>query len=137
MLFNPQTTTHPTTPAHTHLLHTALYCLFSIDVCPSYHSFPYKHFVMCKGLITLCVVSLEFLIFPRVFFSCKFFLEFFIPTFWYQKCKKNTRKLADVRKKRDLFSILHYALGKNASQLRFFSDFGTFEVTKTQTQRIM
>ena len=43
----------------------------------------------------------------------------------------------DARKKpenpKNCFSILHHALGKNVSQLRFFSRFGTFEVTKTQT----
>ena len=51
-----------------------------------------------KGLITLCVVSLAFLICPHVF-----------PR--KEKCKKNEKKLPNAR----IFSILHYALGKNPS----------------------
>ena len=47
-----------------------------------------------KGLITLCVVSLAFLI----FFSRK-------------KHKENASKLPNPRKMREHFSILHYALG--------------------------
>ena len=60
---------------------------------------------------------------------------------WYPKREwkreKNARKLANARKTQEDFSISHYALGKNASQLRFFRHFGTFEITKTQTQRIV
>ena len=48
--------------------------------------------------------------------------------------------MQEKRKKitqREKFSILHYMLNKNASWSRFFWRFGTFEVTKTQTQRIV
>ena len=41
----------------------------------------------------------------------------------------------NTRKMREDFSILHNVLGKNTSQLRFFTCFGTFEIAKTQTQR--
>ena len=36
-----------------------------------------------------------------------------------EKRKKNARKIKNVSLTRDNVSILHYALGKNASQLRF------------------
>ena len=35
---------------------------------------------------------------------------------------------------REHFSILHYAFGKNASWLHFFSCFGTFEVINTRAR---
>ena len=57
---------------------------------------------MIKGLITLCVVSLAFLIF--------FFLRIQNAS---ENQSENTRT----------FSILHHALGKNASQLRFLHVF--------------
>ena len=38
---------------------------------------------------------------------------------------------------REDFSILHYALGKNASQLCFFMRFGTFQISKTEPQFIV
>ena len=44
---------------------------------------------------------------------------------------ENGRKTRGNQPKREDFSILHYALGKNASQLRFFMHFGTLEITKT------
>ena len=81
------------------------------------------------GLITLCVVSLAFFIFPRVFyFSSRFFN--FSSRFYFS----NTSKLQDND------SILHYTLGTNANQLRFSHNFLAFlltNFTKTQTQRIV
>ena len=64
------------------------------------------------GLITLCVVSLEFFIFPRV-------LPRVLDT--WENVRKNVRKKA--RKTRENYptrvndSILHYAFGENASLL--------------------
>ena len=64
-----------------------------------------------------------------------------------EKREKNVRKIKNTSPTRDNVSILHYALGKNASQLRFgrvlvafWSCFGRVLVTniaKTQTQRIV
>ena len=105
-----------------------------------------------KSLITLCVVLLALFYFSHVFFNfsriflaffSRFLLAFLIPTCWYpkreEKRKKNAREMqeniANQRETREFFYILHYVFGKNASQLRFFSRFGMFEVTKTQTQR--
>ena len=53
-----------------------------------------------------------------------------------EKRKKNARKMKNTSPTRENHFILHYALGKNVSWLYFFSSFGTFEVTKTQIQRI-
>ena len=50
-----------------------------------------------------------------------------------RKMQEKRRKISQSEKTQDL-SILHYALGKNASQLRFFTRFGTSEITKMQTQ---
>ena len=36
-----------------------------------------------------------------------------------EKCEKNTKKLSNARKTQENCCILHYALGKNASLLRF------------------
>ena len=54
-----------------------------------------------------------------------------------EKCEKNTRQIKKLGKTQANFSILHYALGKNASWLPFFSPFGMFEVTKKHIQRIV
>ena len=57
---------------------------------------------------------------------------------FYFSSRKNTRKLPNARKMRENVSILHYKLGKNASQLgfsRFFLAFLLTNLTKTQTQR--
>ena len=77
----------------------------------------HSHSVRYCALITLCVVSLAFWMFHLRF---GFFVAFSL-----------------ARKTQENLSILHYALGKNASQLRFFSRFGTFEVSKTQTHHIV
>ena len=84
-----------------------------------------------------------------------FSLAFRIPTCWYpkrerkreKKREKNARKIKNASPTRDNVSILHYALGKNASQLRFgrvlvafWSRFGRVlvaNIAKTQTQRIV
>ena len=114
--------------------------------------------VLIHNTITLCVVPLFYfhLFFSR--FSCvslAFFLVFMIPTCWYPKRewkrKKNARKtwenIQNASPTRENVSILHYALGKNASQLRFgrvlvavWSRFGhvlVINLTKMQTQRIV
>ena len=80
---------------------------------------------MSKGLITLCVVSLAFLfhlaffllsrVFPRVFPRVS---DTNMPK-RERKREKNARKFKNASPTRDNVSILHYALGKNASQLRF------------------
>ena len=49
--------------------------------------------------------------------SSRFFIFFL--AFLREKRKKNARKLPNARKTQEHFSILHYALGKNASLLRF------------------
>ena len=64
-----------------------------------------------------------------------------------EKREKNARKIKNASPTRDNVSILHYALGKNASHLRFgrvlvafWSRFGRVLITnivKTQTQRIV
>ena len=69
---------------------------------------------LSKGLITLCIVSLAFWIFLA------FLLAFLIPTCWCPKRKKNARKIPKASPTRENISILHYSLGKNVSQLRFF-----------------
>ena len=101
-----------------------------------------------KGLITLCVVSLAFFIFPCIFycsfsfifphvflFSSRFFIfphvfyfsSLFSSRFGYhvgiKNVMKNARKLPNARKTQEHFSILHYALGNNASLLRFYLRF--------------
>ena len=59
------------------------------------------------GLITLCVVSLAFWMFPQTFHW----------RFGYQHVGiQNARKLANARKTLEDFFISHYALGKNANQ---------------------
>ena len=93
-----------------------------------------------KALLHYALTHLRFyfsrvsLAFSRVFFS-------------REKREKNVRKIKNASPTRDNVSILHYALGKNASQLRFgrvlvafWSCFGRVLVTniaKTQTQRIV
>ena len=77
------------------------------------------------GSKTLCVVPLAFLIFTR--FLALFLrssLTFMIPTSktpvkTQENCKKNVRKIQKASPTRENVSILHYAMGKNASQLRF------------------
>ena len=108
--------------------------------------------VNCKGLITLCVDPLAFLLFSR--FS-RVFSRVFDTNMLVSKTRektrdkreKNARKIKNASPTRDNVSLLHYALGKNASQLRFgrvlvafWSRFGRVLVTsiaKTQTQRIV
>ena len=106
-----------------------------------------------------CVVSLAFLfhlaffilprvfprVFPRVLDTNMLVSEMREKT--REKRKKNARKIKNASPTRDNVSILHYALGKNVSQLRFgrvlvafWSCFGRVLVTniaKTQTQRIV
>ena len=63
--------------------------------------------------------------FPRLFLA--FFLRFMIPSYRYpkrkKKRKKNARKTIEKSKTRvqreERYTILHYALGKSVSQLRF------------------
>ena len=92
----------------------------------------------CKGLITLCVVSLAFLfhltffilprvfprVFPRVLDTNMLVSKTRVKT--REKREKNARKIKNASPTRDNVSILHYALGKNASQLRFSRVFLAF-----------
>ena len=68
-----------------------------------------------KSLITLCVVSLAFWVFPRIFTGV---------------LDTNMLGSENVRKTRENVSISHYALGKNV----FSHNFGMFQITKTQAQ---
>ena len=77
-----------------------------------------------KGLITLCVDSLAFLYFLRFsrVFSRVFDTNMLVSKTrekTREKREKNARKIKNASPTRDNVSILHYALGKNASQLRF------------------
>ena len=93
---------------------------------------------------------------PRVFpftsrFSSRFASRYMLVSKTREKTRekreKNARKIKNASPTRDNVSILHYALGKNASQLRFgrvlvafWSRFGRVLVTniaKTQTKRIV
>ena len=71
--------------------------------------------------------------FSRVFEA---FLKYFSRIF---TCVFDTNMLVFKTqvKTREKLSIVHHALGKNVSQLRFFSRFGMFKYTETQTQRIV
>ena len=79
-----------------------------------------------KGLITLCVVSLAFLfhlpffilprVFPRVLHTNMLVSKMREKT---QEKREKTQKKNKNSPTRDNVSILHYALGKNVSQLRF------------------
>ena len=88
-----------------------------------------------KGLITLCVVFLAFILSSRFLF----FLAS-LPT-WYQKCEEKPQE--NGSKTGENVSILYYMFGKNASQLPFFAFCSVFahvllsNLTKTQTQRIV
>ena len=77
-------------------------------------------FFNIKALLHYALIHLRFY-FSRVFLA--FSLAFLIPTCWYpkreRKREKNARKIKNASPTRDNVSILHYALGKNASQLRF------------------
>ena len=53
-----------------------------------------------------------------------------------EKCKENARKIQNASPTREHFSILHYALSKNTSQLRFARVL-LISLTKTLTQRIV
>ena len=70
------------------------------------------------------------------FFSC-FHSDFGYEHVGIQNVSENTGKTGERRenntRKLNLFTISHYSLGKKAS----FSRFGKFEVTNTQTQRIV
>ena len=57
--------------------------------------------------------------------------------FQYEKRERNVRKIKKASPTLANSSILHYALAKNVSWLRVFLRFGTFEVTKTEIQRIV
>ena len=52
-----------------------------------------------------------------------------------EKREKNVRKLPNMRKTQEHFSILHFVLGKNASLLRFLA-FLLTNLIKVQPQRI-
>ena len=86
--------------------------------------------------------TLFFLFFP-VFSRVFDFLSCVFTCVWYQhvsiqNASENARKTYEKNvRKLNLFPLLHYALGKNANCLPFFSRFGTFEVTKMQTQYIV
>ena len=58
-----------------------------------------------------------------------------------EKPEKNARSpVPNASSTREILSILHYALGKNASQLRFFAFLLAYlltNLTKMQTQRIV
>ena len=88
----------------------------------------------CNGLNTLCIVSLAFLIF-LIFFSCVF-THVLDTNMLISKMQVKTQE-EKITQREPNARKLHYALGKNASWLRFFSRFGTFEVTKMQTQPIV
>ena len=77
-----------------------------------------------KGLITLCVVSLAVLIFLAFFshFSSRF--EYRVKT--RGKREETTRKIETASPTRKIFSILHFALGKNGSLLHFSRVFLAF-----------
>ena len=105
-----------------------------------------------KALLHYALTHLRFY-FSRV--SLAFSLAFLIPTCWYpkreRKREKNARKIKNASPTRDNVSLLHYALGKNASQVAFWSRFGRVlvafwscfgrvlvtNIAKTQTQRIV
>ena len=78
-----------------------------------------------KALLHYALTHLRFY-FSRV--SLAFSLAFLIPTCWYpkreRKREKNARKIKNASPTRDNVSLLHYALGKNASQVAFWSRFG-------------
>ena len=76
--------------------------------------------IICKGLITLCFVSLAFWIFQV--FTCVFYTNILV--------SKNASE--NARKTQENLSILHYALGKNASLfLAFLLAFSLTNLTKT------
>ena len=86
-----------------------------------------------KGLITLYIDLLAFLFFSRFLslgsrflFFLHFFSRFESRVKTQEKRKKNARKIKNVSPTRDNVSILHYALGKNARQLRFSHVFSRF-----------
>ena len=89
--------------------------------------------IMHKGLITLCVVSLAFIfLFSFLDFFSRFHLRFGYQHVGIQNKSENVRKTRDKHEKitqcKTNFSILHYALGKNASWLHFSCVWETFEV---------
>ena len=74
---------------------------------------------------------------PRVFpFTSRFSSRFRYQHVGTQNARENARKINNASPTRDNVSILHYALGKNASQLRFGHVLVT-NIAKTQTQRIV
>ena len=76
-------------------------------------------YIHLKGFKALCVVSLAFLIFPRLFDSNLLVLK---------NVSENVRKLPYASLTRENVSILHYALGqKMRAFCVWFSLFGTFE----------
>ena len=101
-----------------------------------------------KGLITLCIVSLVFWFFPRVFyfpspFLC--FLAFLIPTCWYRKGEENQKKKREKREKiaRREKMFLYYTIRWVKTQtscvfLAFFWHFLAFLLTNlTKTHSVI
>ena len=78
--------------------------------------------IITKGLITLCIVSVAFLIFLAFFspFSSHFGYQHVGIKNASESMRKTRKKINNVSPTRKIFSILHYALGKNGSLLRFF-----------------